>query len=44
MKEMIKKIIFYVFLIVGLYFLYSPNNKTKHNTPHSATSFVYAQF
>lgn len=43
-KKLIKKMTLYVILILGLYFLYTPNNKSQHNTPHSATSFVYAQF
>lgn len=43
-KKLIKKITLYAILILGLYLLYTPNNKSQDNTPHSATSFVYAQF
>ncbi len=43
-KKLVKVITLYIALILGLYFLYTPNNKSQYNTPHSATSFVYAQF
>jgi hypothetical protein len=43
-KEIVKKLALYISIIVGLYFLYLPKNKSTHNIPHSATSFVYAQF
>jgi len=43
-KEIIGKTALYVSIIVGLYVMYSPKNKSTNNMPHSAVSFVYAQF
>lgn len=40
----LKKLALYVSLVLGLYVLYNPYNKSKYNIPHSATSFIYAQF
>lgn len=40
----LKKMLLYVSIVLGLYVLYNPNNKSKYNIPHSATSFIYAQF
>lgn len=40
----LKKMVLYVSIVLGLYVLYNPHNKSKYNIPHSATSFIYAQF
>lgn len=42
--NLLKKIGLYLSIIIGLYFLYNPFNQSKDNLPHSAISFVYAQF
>jgi hypothetical protein len=40
----IRNTVIYLAIILGCHFLYSWQNKSPHNVPHTDFSFVYAQF